>query len=64
MTQATFDTAIEENEGVINGPFRFPVQMLAEQEYGGHLSIHDDDHAQNQPPGTTGRDRTRRAGRV
>lgn len=28
------------------GPLRAPRQMLAEQEYGGHLSIHDDDTAE------------------
>lgn len=28
------------------GPLREPKQMLAEQEYGGHLSIHDDDTAE------------------
>lgn len=46
MAELTFDTEIQEHDGVINGPFRFPVQMLAEQEYGGHLSIHDDEQAQ------------------
>ena len=46
MAQLAFDTEIQERDGIINGPFRFPVQMLAEQEYGGHLSIHDDDQAQ------------------
>jgi hypothetical protein len=46
MSESPFDTAIEEDDGVINGPFRRPLQMLAEQEYGGHKSIHDDDQAQ------------------
>ena len=46
MTNTAFETNIDENDGVISGPFRFPVQMLAEQEYGGHLSIHDGDQAQ------------------
>jgi hypothetical protein len=46
MTQAIFNTEINEHDGVINGPFRLPLQMLAEQEYGGHLSIHDDEQAQ------------------
>ncbi|MFP6806670.1 MAG: hypothetical protein VB957_05755 [Pseudomonadales bacterium] len=46
MAQPTFDTEIQEQDGVINGPFRFPIQMLADQEYGGHLSIHDGDQAQ------------------
>jgi hypothetical protein len=27
---------------VISGPFRAPRQMLADQEYGGHVSLHDD----------------------
>lgn len=30
----------------IAGPLRQPRQMLAEQEYGGHLSIHDDEMAE------------------
>jgi hypothetical protein len=33
----SFDTRL-----VLQGPLRKPRQMLAEQEYGGHLSIHDD----------------------
>jgi hypothetical protein len=33
----TFDTRL-----VLNGPLRKPHQMLADQEYGGHTSIHDD----------------------
>ena len=32
-----FDTSLS-----ICGPLRRPRQMLAEQEYGGHTSIHDD----------------------
>ena len=36
-----FDTALS-----LCGPLREPKQMLAEQEYGGHLSIHDDDTAE------------------
>lgn len=46
MTQTPFETEIQEQDGVLISPFRRPVQMLAEQEYGGHLSIHDDDQAQ------------------
>lgn len=46
MTQAIFETALQEKDGVLSGPFRLPLQMLAEQEYGGHLSIHDDEQAQ------------------
>lgn len=37
----SFDTPL-----VLSGPLRKPRQMLAEQEYGGHLSIHDDDMAE------------------
>lgn len=37
MTTAAFDTPL-----VLAGPLRRPRQMLAEQEYGGHGSIHDD----------------------
>ena len=36
----SFDTRL-----VISGPLRKPRQMLAEQEYGGHSSIHDDEMA-------------------
>jgi hypothetical protein len=41
-----FDTAIAERDGVLSGPLRAPRQMLAEQEYDGHTSIHDDATAQ------------------
>ena len=37
MTTAPFDTPIS-----LFGPFRAPLQMLAHQEYGGHVSLHDD----------------------
>ena len=37
MADKPFDTPL-----VLSGPFRAPQQMLADQEYGGHLSIHDD----------------------
>lgn len=37
MTTPAFDTPL-----VLSGPLRRPRQMLAEQEYGGHGSIHDD----------------------
>ena len=47
MTSSVFDTDIVEQEGTLIGPFRYPIQMLAEQEYGGHLSIHDEDKAQD-----------------
>ena len=32
---------------VIEGPLRTPRQMLADQEYGGHASLHDDDMAKD-----------------
>ncbi len=34
------------SETLLEGPFRKPRQMLAEQEYGGHTSIHDDETAE------------------
>jgi hypothetical protein len=37
MTGAPFATPL-----VLYGPFRAPRQMLADQEYGGHVSLHDD----------------------
>ncbi len=37
MTTRAFDTPL-----VISGPLRKPRQMLEDQEYGGHSSIHDD----------------------
>ena len=37
----SFDTDL-----FLAGPLREPKQMLAEQEYGGHLSIHDDETAE------------------
>ena len=40
-THAPFSTEI-----VIAGPSREPRQMLADQKYGGHLSIHDDEMAE------------------
>lgn len=41
-----FDCAIAEQDGVLSGPLRAPKQMLAEQEYDGHTSIHDNATAQ------------------
>ena len=41
MPNRPFDTPLE-----MSGPFRMPRQMLADQEYGGHLSIHDDETAE------------------
>jgi hypothetical protein len=42
----SFDTAITEQDGVLSGPYRAPKQMLAQQEYDGHTSIHDNATAQ------------------
>jgi len=42
----TFRTEITVGaDGTLQGPFRAPAQMLAEQEYGGHTSVHDEDQA-------------------
>lgn len=41
MTQQAFDTPL-----VLSGPLRAPRQMLENQEYGGHTSIHDDETAE------------------
>lgn len=41
MSDKVFDTPL-----TISGPFRGPKQMLAAQEYDGHLSIHDDETAE------------------
>ncbi|MEM6556399.1 MAG: hypothetical protein AAF642_11015 [Pseudomonadota bacterium] len=42
----SFDTPITHQDGVLSGPFRTPANMLIEQEYGGHKSIHDDAEAE------------------
>jgi hypothetical protein len=31
-----------DNELILTGPFRAPRQMLGDQEYDGHTSVHDD----------------------
>ncbi len=41
----TFDTAITDDGGTLTGPIRMPAQMLADQTYGGHSSVHDGDTA-------------------
>lgn len=47
MTAApAFETPLEERDGVLIGPWRTPRQMLSDQEYDGHASIHDDATAQ------------------
>jgi len=46
MAKTSFDCAIEDLGGSLAGPWRGPRQMLAEQEYDGHASIHDPATAQ------------------
>ncbi len=41
----SFDTAITRTAETLAGPLRTPVQMLADQEYAGHTSVHDDETA-------------------
>ena len=41
-----FDTPITETDGALSGPLRSPANMLVEQEYDGHKSLHDDDEAE------------------
>ena len=41
----TFETAITRTAETLTGPLRAPAQMLAEQEYAGHTSVHDDETA-------------------
>lgn len=42
----TFQTKITVgDDGSLTGPFRAPAQMLHDQEYGGHASVHDDAEA-------------------
>ncbi|MET0907914.1 MAG: hypothetical protein ABWZ99_00480 [Ilumatobacteraceae bacterium] len=42
----SFDTEITVDGDVLRGPLRAPVQMLADQSYGGHTSVHDDETAE------------------
>jgi hypothetical protein len=41
----SFDTPITCDGPTLTGPLRRPAQMLADQEYAGHTSVHDDDTA-------------------
>jgi hypothetical protein len=41
----SFDTPIARDGDTLTGPLRSPAQMLAEQEYAGHTSVHDDQTA-------------------
>ncbi len=45
MSNAPFNTEITEDDGILSGPLRGPKNMLAEQEYDGHTSIHDEETA-------------------
>jgi hypothetical protein len=38
----SFETPITRTGDTLSGPWRSPAQMLAEQEYAGHTSVHDD----------------------
>lgn len=40
-----FETPIEGSNDALNGPWRKPRNMLSEQTYGGHASVHSDDVA-------------------
>jgi hypothetical protein len=41
----SFDTDIDREGETLTGPLRAPAQMLADQEYAGHTSVHDDETA-------------------
>ncbi len=41
----SFDTTITREDETLTGPLRMPAQMLADQEYAGHTSVHDDETA-------------------
>lgn len=41
-----FETPLQEDDGEISGPLRTPLQMLGDQSYDAHASIHDDSTAQ------------------
>ena len=42
----SFETPIQSENGVLSGPLRAPINMLIEQEYEGHKSLHDDAEAE------------------
>jgi hypothetical protein len=46
MSSKAFETVFDEVDGALVGPWRGPRQMLAEQKYDDHASIHDDSTAQ------------------
>ncbi|HZY12560.1 MAG TPA: hypothetical protein VFE89_07325 [Beijerinckiaceae bacterium] len=46
MRNGPFATPIERSGNALTGPWRAPLQMLAEQQYDEHASIHDDATAQ------------------
>ncbi len=41
----SYDTEITIDGDILVGPFRAPAQMLADQKYAGHTSVHDDETA-------------------
>ena len=45
MTAPSFTTPLEITDDAIVGPARAPVQMLADQTYDDHLSVHDESNA-------------------
>jgi hypothetical protein len=46
MSNVPFNSELSEDNGTVSGPLRGPKNMLAEQEYDGHTSIHDEETAQ------------------
>ena len=46
QTQTAFDAPLDRVEGALAGPWRAPGNMLTEQTYDGHASMHDDATAQ------------------
>lgn len=56
----SFDTEITRDGDTLVGPPRAPAQMLAEQDLGGHTSVHDDataDRLGGVASGSSGADR-------
>ena len=55
----SFDTEITRDGDTLVGPPRAPAQMLAEQDLGGHTSVHDEtaDRLGGVESGSSGADR-------
>ena len=55
----SFDTEITRDGDTLVGPPRAPAQMLAEQDLGGHTSVHDEtaDRLGGVASGSSGADR-------